>query len=787
MTILNLERNRCNRSFYPYAEASRWLACVLVLVGCLSEATAAVPERARKDPRYALGYVVVTHYPGVRGDGTGDSTAGIQSAINDAYVNRMAVLFPPGEYMISDTLKCYEWNFWHANHPKGPRARNPDRRNHVLIGSTVGRARPRILLRADSRLFSDPERPRPMIAYRVFSARNARGTDPIEPDDPLLGVPPNFVDQPNVLFHSELRGIDFDCNGNPGAVGVAFRAAQESSIENVRVIATGAEAGFRGIPGRNGGAANIEVVGGRYGLDLIDGGLAGTIAVGARLINQTEEAIRNRDFCPLTVVGFRITKERGPVTRLGEMYPNTAVGTLCLIDGTIELKEGGLAIDNRDATRTLYIRNVYVRGSTDLIHSGTQPPIRAAASWNRIREYAYTDQRFADRKPPYQAGSRRFRMWSLIDGRKSLTPEPVSVVISPSAAPPEGLVGRHLWETLPVCEGEQDGIVVVARPSYDAVPGDGKDDRAAIQTAIDDAEKDGHGLVFLPGGTYEIGGTLQLRSRTRLFGVSRRVSTIGVHQSWQPTEGEAVMIRTVDDPDARTTLAFLTLAARTAGGGFDTHGAHVYDRFNHLHWRAGRHSLILAVGLQKEWVRQAWANPHDYVKVTDGGGGRFYFLAPSWRRFGLHPESRALRVVGTDEPLSIYGINLEFVILTPKAAPRSNIEMVDASNVRIYSIKREMATPTLILRNCRNIAMFGHGRQCSAPFPGSGGHLQIDAASNGVTIAPVVFDLCHKPTGEPTLREERKNGPPLEIVYPEGLSVYKRSELDDTAMWRNDK
>ena len=772
---------RTSRASHPLAEASRWGMSVLILAGCLGVATAAIPERAQEDARYKLGYIVVTHYPGVSNDGTGDSTAGIQSAINDAYANRMAVLFPPGDYMISDTLKCYEWNFWHANHPKGPRARNPDRRNHVLIGSTTGRNRPRIRLRAGTRLFAEPERPRPMIAYRVFSAENARGAEPIEPDDPLLGVPPDFVDQPNVLFHSELRGIDFDCNGNPGAIGVAFRAAQDSSIENVKVLATGAEAGLRGIPGRNGGATNIEVEGGRYGLDLVDGGLAGTIAVGVRLRNQTERAIRSRDFCPLTVVGFEVVKGEGPVASQ-EPHWCAAGGTLCLLDGVIELRRGGLAIDNGSPGKTLYLRNLFVRGTRDLVRSGERPPIRGSGEWSCIREYAYTDQRVPDGRPPYRPGDRLFRTWSLIDGELSRVPEPVGLVDRDAASPPSDLLERHIWSERLSYEGQDDGTCVVTSGQYGAVPDDGRDDRAAIQAAIDAAQRAGHGRVFLPKGTYDIGGTLELRSRTRLFGVSRLISIIRCHESWQPTQGEPAMVRTVDDRDAQTTLAFLTLEARTKGGGINEFGAHAVDRFNHIHWRAGRGSVVAAINLAKEWVGEPYANPHDYLKITDGGGGRFYFMAPSSRWFGRHPESRALRVRGTSEPLSIYGLNLEFVATAPGATPRSNVEMVEAVNVRIYSVKREMPTPTMILRDCRNIGLFGHGRQCSPPFSGSGGHLQVLGRNDGVTIAPVIFDSTHRTNGEPTLCEHLIGRSRNEVTYPEGLSIYKRGRLDDEAM-----
>jgi hypothetical protein len=61
------------------ADSPRWLMPILVLAGCLAGATAAIPERAQKDPRYALGYVVVTRCPGVSSDGTGGSTGGIQT------------------------------------------------------------------------------------------------------------------------------------------------------------------------------------------------------------------------------------------------------------------------------------------------------------------------------------------------------------------------------------------------------------------------------------------------------------------------------------------------------------------------------------------------------------------------------------------------------------------------------------------------------------------------------------------------------------------------------------
>lgn len=745
------------------------------------EAQGAIPQAAKDDPRFALGYLAVTRYPGVKADGTGDCTAGIQAAIQDAYENHLAVLFPPGEYLISDTLKCYEWNFWSERRGQ---ANNPDRRNHVLIGSALGEKRPVIKLAAGAPRFGDPDNPRPMIAYRVFTAINAKGVAPVEPDEPILGDPPNFRDQPNILFDSELRGIDFDCGGNPGAVGIVFRAAQDSSIEDVKVWATGASSGIRGIPGRNCGAANVEVEGGRFGLDLVDGGLAGTQAFGIRLIGQTELAVRSSDFCPLALVGFQIVKDRGPaiVVDNRSSHDSSASGAFSLIDGSIELRKGGLAIDNTPEAKTLYLRNVYIKGADGLVKSGAEDAVEGAGGeWSRIREYVYTDQRLPGEKPAYGDSDNFFRTFSLIDGTLSREAQPVCVIESAAAAPAD-LLSRHVWENLPSYEGQNDGTKVVASGSRRTENNEAEDSRPAIQAAIDEASAEGHGRVFLPAGEYRIGGTLNLRANTKLFGVGRRISVIACHDSWRPTEGEATMLLTDNDPQADTTLAFLSIEARALGGGTNAIGANDWDRFNHIHWRAGRGSMIVAIQLDKEWTtNEQISNPHDYLKFTDSGGGRHYFLCPSTRWFGKHPDSRAVRVAGTREPLAFYGLNLEFVARTPETTPKTNVEMIGTENVRIYGVKREMATSTLILRDCRNVALFNHGRQASQPFRGSGGHFQILGASDNIAIGPAIIDVAHgTANGEPMLRESLAGGATHEILYPECISIYKRGELDDS-------
>jgi len=200
--------------------------------------------------------------------------------------------------------------------------------------------------------------------------------------------------------------------------------------------------------------------------------------------------------------------------------------------------------------------------------------------------------------------------------------------------------------------------------------------------------------------------------------------------------------------------------------------------------------MIAAINVTKQWSGMHWqkdqiANPHDYYKFTDHGGGRHYFLAPSWRWLGRNPDCRAVRITGTREPLSIYGLDLEFTGTNEKNMPRAEVEMSNARNVRIYSIKREMRSPTLVARDCRNIGIFGHGRM-GYPFEGAGGQLQFLGRCTNLTIGLAIKDSATRPpNGEPLLREHLTGGKPVELLCPDALSVYKRGDLDDAAMWRS--
>jgi len=765
------------RTRMPRARAGQ--ACVfealLLVLFTASLAHAAIPWAARNDARYKLGYLVVTHYSGVRTDGTGDSTAGIQQAIEDAYENDLTVFFPAGTYQITDTLKCYRWHLWVASKDK---ASIPPRDNHILLGSAQGAERPLIRLAPSAPLFDDEGKPRPMLCYREFSATVPTSTEPVEPSDPL-GLPPGFADSTACLFGCELRGLDFDCNGHDGAFGVYFPAAQSSSIEDVRVEATGAYAGLVGLPGRNGGAFNVEVIGGRYGIRS-EGSMAGTVIAGATLIGQTERAIHHADFVPLAVVGFRIVKSAGPVITTQSRGWSDAPGCMSLIDGTIEVGSG-LVLDN-DEGKSVYIRNVSVSGTDSLIRSKNRATVTGSGAWKRIVEYSHTDQTTPSGDPPYETDDSFFRVFSVLNGSVSRTPEPAVTIEDNADAPPADLLSRHIWTQLPLYEGQADGTLVVTDAPYRATPDDETDDRAAIQAAIDDASAAGHGRVFLPAGVYRIGNTLTLRSNTVLTGAGKRKTRISWHESWQPTTGEPSMVRTDDDPAATTFLGFLEINVRGRDGGVQSDGAYRYDRYNHVHWRAGRNSMIVSIEFDQDWVgSDVPTNPRNVIKFTGGAGGRHYTIEPNVH--AGHLEFRGVLIDGTTEPLSFYGLNVEHTKQAPIRCA-TNIEIRDAANIRIYSVKREGNSPTLIVQDSRNVAMFSSGAMRGAIKSGLGGYVQVYGTSDQVLMANLITQTVNEgdPNGEPMLREDLAGSPRVEVTWPECVSLYKRGALDDDAM-----
>ena len=736
-------------------------------MGFTTTAARQVPQAAMQDPRYDLGYLVVTYYDGVNPNGTGDSHAGIQQAIDDAYENKLVVYFPSGTYLVSDVLKCYHWALWDD---KKAKASNPPwKKAHVLRGASTD-SRPVIKLTDDAQGFDDPENPRPVIVWRYFKAKNANGNSKVEPNDPLKDTPEYFKDRPANIFGWEVQNIDIDLNtssgtrGNKGAIGGAFKGAQYSGIFNMKINAEGGHCGIKGVPGRNSFITNIEVEGGRYGI-INTGGSAGSCLAGAKLYNQTEYAITSEDFCPYSVVGFDIVTEAPKAIVVGKGW-SSASGAITLIDGKITMEgDSGTAVDNT-VGRNIHLSNVYVWGADTLVIGGNMTPIAGSNDWMHIIEYTYNDLHSSDDTPDPPVYSTS----SLINGVRSNTAEPSTRTIE-ADAPPQNLISRHTWNQLPSYEGENGNTINVKEAPYNA-KGDGEtDDREAIQQAIDDAQTE---IVFLPKGNYVINRPLRLKSNTKLIGVNQNYSNLVSTSSW--SDGSAsFMIKTDDDANATTFFGFIgfedeATAPNNITGGF-------------IDWKAGRSSMIMMCRHGKKWGSYNGTEVRYNYKFSGNGGGRHY-IAPHREQVASNSDSRHVYIQGTSEPLTFYGLNVEST--KPKgdnpdiATLTSNIEIVNASNVRIHSIKREGDSPTIIIRDSRNISIYGMGR-LNKPIPsGLGGYNQITGNCSDILFATIVLDRASSPEEEfPLLTENLEGENEINIEWPSNLSLYKRGELSD--------
>lgn len=121
-------------------------------------------------------------------------------------------------------------------------------------------------------------------------------------------------------------------NNNPGAVGIRFSGAQGSSVENVKIIANGAYAGMHRTMGQASGYYNIEVIGGRYGIQINNSRLLEyAFMSGVRFINQTQYVISGLAWFPINITGFYIESPHG---RIFNNHPATR-GGISLIDGIV--------------------------------------------------------------------------------------------------------------------------------------------------------------------------------------------------------------------------------------------------------------------------------------------------------------------------------------------------------------------------------------------------------------------------------------------------------------------
>jgi hypothetical protein len=616
------------------------------------------------------GILDVTKAP-YEADPTGevDSTEALQQASQDASDARMILYLPEGTYNISDHIRHIQGPY-KTGGSGWPRFRDHD---HPLCIWGDGPEKTTVVLADRAEGYDDPSSPKTMF---TLTARAGWGNK-------LRG---------NVNFNQQVRGLALDTgSNNPGAIGIDHQGAQISATEDVKIDATGSFAGLRGLCGSGGSTSNIEVVGGQYGLyvgkgwelDHVRGAQPSPVVRKPTLRDQTGRAIYFVGAGPLTLVGADI---RGSNIELDGPGWRPQHGRLNLIDSVVET-DGSPAIMG---DRAAYIYNSFIRGSDELVDlDGTETLEEKPSPWTHIVEYADGP----DRYPIY------------VDG------EEVSGSIEDleHAGYAPDLQQKHEWNReLP---NWNDSEVANVKRDYGAQGDQAQtDDYEAIQQAIDENE-----YVFLPKGIYGISEPLTIDEDTYVFGLGTftTLTPYGTYLDggWQSNDAipgdlpeayadpdnASPLVETVNDADAESALAFVKLMNRLPGS---------YS----IHWQAGRNSTVRNVE-QKLWeyLGTGSLRKHPTYLIDGNGGGEWTNLSIHEGRSANPDEFRHVKVSDTTEPMRVYMYNIE------QAESEYQSEFDGAENVNLYGTKTEttplanVARPPLVMRDCENVGVFGHG------------------------------------------------------------------------------
>lgn len=709
-----------------------------------------------------LGFISVTAAPySADPSGITDATTRIQAAIDYAYDNYYSLWIPSGTYRISNTLRFYRWQQSAGGSPPG--------KQHVVYGATFP-TRPVLQLASGASGFQNASAPRPALAFLYWRSVAASSGQSIPTNltfNPYDGPGSTWQPLSANNFLEVFHNVDIDTGHNPGADGLAFKVAQGAFLGNVRIDATSSNCGLQGGGGRHSPAVNIEVQGGRYGVDTDDpyvgiDGNSGVVFAGLRCYGQTVANYRVGGFIPDVIVGFHFTRSSGSAVTM-DNEAATSAHTLLLIDGTIETT-GATAFVNAFG-KSMYMRNVYVTGTNSLIQTGTQPVVNGTGTWKRVNEYCACDMDgsvFPIGTAP--TGSNVIAHYRMIDGTISRTLVAANSVTSNVAAPPATLLSNHL-AAIPSLDG--DDYILLPAPSVG-------DSVNSINAAITSAAYAGHNRVAFRRGTYYVGDTIDMQAHTKLIGVGQTMCEIMVHSSWRPVAGNPYIIETANDANGTAFVAHLSIIGRSL--------PNTYNRHNTFHWRTGRLSGTYGLQTDHEYLIPNTPTPSRQIYVFDGnGGGRHYSIEKNGRGFN-GADARVVLVQSTSQPLQIYGLQAEITKLISGAAydPWTNVEVNGASNVRIYGGKREGSAPTVTMVDAHNVACYGGGQMLGNDM--DLGYYGIRGSSDGILVAGMFVNAFQSTAANWTLLEDLDTTAGNGITWPHGVALYKRGTIDDEAM-----
>lgn len=658
----------------------------------------------------SIGLFDVTTY-GADKTGVNDSTQALQNAIDDAYKKDAVIFFPPGTYLISDTLVALK-----------------DRTGELgsafhFMGSTSTDELPTIKLKsgsfndgkADNDSKYEPGVKKAMIHMWAcdFIEKEDEGKTHCDPE---YNVQLNDVNLTNgntaMLLGNSIQNLKFVIdNNNPDAIGIRITGNQRNALSNIEIELADAFTGIYGSVGTNSTNQDITITGGKYGIYGSYGGWGAYTNV--VLKNQSILAFTSHRGPAISLNGFEIIKDSSPV--VGEVEgvsysdSNTYhMGSYTLSDGVIEIRTNSdLPAISTLQGRQIAVQNVFVKNADNIIQTEDKVLNGSSDNWSKINLFANTMpevgfkliEGVSTQDDYYDENTTIIRNVPTPDAYKIRMNHGIEKGRIPSA---DVLLQRSKIPNSGVVNVIDMGIIPQSNPLSNNSP----EYSEKINELLSNPSVK---YVFFPKGVYPIKNTLVLGKDTHLMGVVPAFSEIRVHPTWRP--GARVdAIRTVNDIEATTTIANIKIM-------IDASKSNNY--FDAIHWKAGKNSVIYyafpdtfgASGPSKcKTTEGQYGNERNDYLFDGNGGGRVWGTASGGGGCSkYHEKYRGFLVDGTVQPLTLYGINPEDGHGETKSEREGfQAEIRNAKNVAVRSHKSEDAN-SLLVKNSDNIFILNPG------------------------------------------------------------------------------